>query len=443
MRFGDAGLLHTEVTALSPQRYAPSTPPPPPLLDLTLVHGNICLAPRSAESECCGRQMHRRSPQTSKPHRVFPTTPPPTGPPWMPTQGAIQGCIRTADNRRRSPPPPPDPPPPPLPEAKTFSVPLVQEDLPLKKLSAAFSAAVGGSIGRGGVRPNPPPPPHFQYLPGAILVPFHGRTSTRPCRFALSDRIGHRRKARPPRVQPHLRHDPAVAGPLGCPEPPAACPRPRPLCHPRPRGRAGLPRRAPPAAAGRPGARARDCSLGAAGRRGAVAAGARRREGRAGGRGRGAGGQVDGGVHGWRDLSADQLGLLARQKGGKPRPGAWTGGGRCGVCLEGPNSPCITTEPAGPKREGGGQGCITRERASEEAPEAVGQAVGGGCQSGWGRLLSVTNIPPCHRPMYIATTLSAVGEEGGGGWRWAPTGPPCTDAQCQQRRRHSLRRAIR
>ena len=26
-----------------------------------------------------------------------------------------------------------------------------------------------------------------------------------------------------------------------------------------------------------------------------------------------------------------------------------------------------------------------------EAPQAVRQAVGGGCQSGWGRLLSVTN----------------------------------------------------
>ena len=33
------------------------------------------------------------------------------------------------------------------------------------------------------------------------------------------------------------------------------------------------------------------------------------------------------------------------------------------------------------------QGCVRREGASE----AVGQAVGGGCQSGWGRLLSVTN----------------------------------------------------
>ena len=39
----------------------------------------------------------------------------------------------------------------------------------------------------------------------------------------------------------------------------------------------------------------------------------------------------------------------------------------------------------------GGQACIGREGASEAAPEAVRQAVGGGCQSGWGRLLSVTN----------------------------------------------------
>ena len=38
-----------------------------------------------------------------------------------------------------------------------------------------------------------------------------------------------------------------------------------------------------------------------------------------------------------------------------------------------------------------GQGCIRRERASEAAPGAGLQAVGGGCRSGWGRLLSVTN----------------------------------------------------
>ena len=35
--------------------------------------------------------------------------------------------------------------------------------------------------------------------------------------------------------------------------------------------------------------------------------------------------------------------------------------------------------------------CIRREETSEAAPEAVKQAVGGGCQSGWGRLLSVTH----------------------------------------------------
>ena len=37
------------------------------------------------------------------------------------------------------------------------------------------------------------------------------------------------------------------------------------------------------------------------------------------------------------------------------------------------------------------QGCIRREGTSKAVPEAVAQAVGGGCQSGWGRLLSVTN----------------------------------------------------
>ena len=34
---------------------------------------------------------------------------------------------------------------------------------------------------------------------------------------------------------------------------------------------------------------------------------------------------------------------------------------------------------------------MRREETSEAAPEAGKQAVGGGCQSGWGRLLSVTN----------------------------------------------------
>ena len=40
---------------------------------------------------------------------------------------------------------------------------------------------------------------------------------------------------------------------------------------------------------------------------------------------------------------------------------------------------------------GGGQGCIGREGTSDGALEAVRQAVEGGCQSDWGRLLSVAN----------------------------------------------------
>ena len=40
---------------------------------------------------------------------------------------------------------------------------------------------------------------------------------------------------------------------------------------------------------------------------------------------------------------------------------------------------------------GGWGGGSRREGASEAAPEAVRQAVGGGCQSGCGRLLPVTN----------------------------------------------------
>ena len=46
---------------------------------------------------------------------------------------------------------------------------------------------------------------------------------------------------------------------------------------------------------------------------------------------------------------------------------------------------------SGPSLSGSTQGSIRREGASEAAPAAVGQAIGGGCQSGWGRLLSVTN----------------------------------------------------
>ena len=44
----------------------------------------------------------------------------------------------------------------------------------------------------------------------------------------------------------------------------------------------------------------------------------------------------------------------------------------------------------GVDRAGGG-GALEGKGPQRRAPEAVRQAVGGGCQSGWGRLLSVTN----------------------------------------------------
>ena len=69
---------------------------------------------------------------------------------------------------------------------------------------------------------------------------------------------------------------------------------------------------------------------------------------------------------------------------------------RAGICLDmailqkttgGPDTQRTLSlaAPIPPER------CIRREGTSEAAPEAVRQGVGGGCQSGWGRLLSVTN----------------------------------------------------
>ena len=70
-----------------------------------------------------------------------------------------------------------------------------------------------------------------------------------------------------------------------------------------------------------------------------------------------------------------------------------------------------------------GQGRIRREGTSVAAPAAVRQAVGGGCQSGWGRLLSVMNA--------VEAGTWRWGGGGGGQWLgvgWAPwrggTSPP-------------------
>ena len=69
----------------------------------------------------------------------------------------------------------------------------------------------------------------------------------------------------------------------------------------------------------------------------------------------------------------------AERKGGYFGPGALP---------EGVGGSAVVLRVAAPVQHGGdAQGCIRREGTSEE----VGQAVGGGCQSGWGRLLSVRN----------------------------------------------------
>ena len=57
---------------------------------------------------------------------------------------------------------------------------------------------------------------------------------------------------------------------------------------------------------------------------------------------------------------------------------------------------------------GGGLGGIRREGASEVALQAIRKGVGGGCQSGWVRLLSVTNA------MKVGTC-----RQGDGGWAYA------------------------
>ena len=69
----------------------------------------------------------------------------------------------------------------------------------------------------------------------------------------------------------------------------------------------------------------------------------------------------------------------------------------------------------------GSQGCIRREGTSEAAAEAVGQAVGGGCQSGWGRLLSVTNAIEAGTWRQGDSGWASAGRPGGGGGSPPPT----------------------
>ena len=93
-----------------------------------------------------------------------------------------------------------------------------------------------------------------------------------------------------------------------------------------------------------------------------------------------------------------------RSDDASPRP-AQPSGGNIGFCTKafflrafflvhkslGLRSPPSVTPSDASGGGGGGEGFIRREAASDAAPGAVRQAVGGGCQSGRGRLLLVTN----------------------------------------------------
>ena len=67
---------------------------------------------------------------------------------------------------------------------------------------------------------------------------------------------------------------------------------------------------------------------------------------------------------------------------------------------------------------------MRREGTSEAAPKAVRPAVGGGCQSGWGRLLSVTNAIEAGavRETVAEHRLGALK----GGFQCTPASPPRT-----------------
>ena len=71
----------------------------------------------------------------------------------------------------------------------------------------------------------------------------------------------------------------------------------------------------------------------------------------------------------------------------------------------------VCSPPPNPTRRAALEGKGT----SEAAPEAVRQAVGGGCQSGWGRLLSVTNAIEAGACRQGASGCAEAGRPGGGG----------------------------
>ena len=78
-------------------------------------------------------------------------------------------------------------------------------------------------------------------------------------------------------------------------------------------------------------------------------------------------------------------------KGERPIGAAYGGKGSKGRVAEGSDRPMGTTSCRPQRTQVSCQPPPPWEGTSEAAAEAVRQAVGGGCQSGWGRLLSVTD----------------------------------------------------
>ena len=115
---------------------------------------------------------------------------------------------------------------------------------------------------------------------------------------------------------------------------------------------------------------------------------------------------------------ADRVGPPLAVAGAAAPPGPCTrdGGGVGGGGGQG--DPLSCRSPSERMGRGGGGGCIRREGASEAAPAAVGQADGGGCQSGWAggycRLQMPLRPALGVRGTVAGHRLGAL-EEGGGG----------------------------
>ena len=117
-------------------------------------------------------------------------------------------------------------------------------------------------------------------------------------------------------------------------------------------------------------------------------------------------------LHG--DAALEQLGV---QFQGLRKTCAWE---EAGVRSGGPWAvwyvTCLDSSQRGAK-----QGCIRRKGTSKVVPEAVGQAVGGGCQRGWGQLLSVTNAIEAGTWRWGDSGWAKVGRPGGGGGSLPPS----------------------